>query len=502
MLRVNIPYGSLSSRQLRQFAYIARRYDRGFGHFTTRQNIQFNWIRLDEAPDVLADLAAVEVNSMQSSGNCIRNITSDHYAGRARDEIEDPRPWCELIRQWSILHPEFSYLPRKFKIAVSAGEVDRAAVKVHDIGLYLRRNDDGEVGFEVIAGGGQGRLPFIGHTLRPWLAKGELFPYLEAILRVYNRWGRRDNKFKARIKILVQALGIAEFRKQVDAEWELIKDGELVLDDAEVERVRAHFSPPAYETLPSCDAGVAGKRLSPNRDFARWVQTSVVAHKIPGYVAVLVSLKTPGAPPGDVTAEQMEAVAALADEVGFSQIVATHTQNLVLPDVPATKLELVWERLRAKGLAAPNVGTAADIIACPGLDYCTLANARSIPVAQRIALRFDDEALARYGDVSIKISGCINACGHHHVGNIGLLGIDKSGEEFYQLTLGGSPSDDVAIGKILGPAIASADIVDAIERVLETYVEFRTSDRESFLETYRRVGPTPFKESVYATHPA
>jgi sulfite reductase (NADPH) hemoprotein beta-component len=503
MLRVSIPYGLMSSDQLRMLASIARRYDRNYGHFSTRQNLQYNWIRLVDMPDILADLASVEMHAIQTSGNCIRNITADHLAGVARDELEDPRPIAEIIRQWSTFHPEFAFLPRKFKIALTgAPSNDRAAVRVHDIGIRIVERAPGERGFEIWVGGGLGRTPIIGEVVRDFVPRRDLLSYLEAILRVYNRWGRRDNKFKARIKILVQALGIDEFRKQVDAEWALIKDGELVLDDAEVERVKAHFSPPTYESLPNCDALVAGKRLSPNREFARWVQTNVVAHKVPGYVAVLVSLKTPGIPPGDVTSEQMEAIAALADEIGFSQIVATHTQNLVLPDVPATKLELVWERLRAHGLSAPNVGTAADIIACPGLDYCSLANARSIPVAQRIALRFDDEALERYGDVSIKISGCINACGHHHVGNIGLLGIDKNGEEFYQLTLGGSPSDDVAIGKILGPAIASADVVEAIERVLETYVALRSAPSETFLQTYRRVGPTPFKESVYATNPA
>jgi sulfite reductase (NADPH) hemoprotein beta-component len=497
MLRVNIPYGSLSSRQLRQFAYIARRYDRGFGHFTTRQNIQFNWIRLDEAPDVLADLAAVEVNSMQSSGNCIRNITSDHYAGRARDEIEDPRPWCELIRQWSILHPEFSYLPRKFKIAVSAAEVDRAAVKVHDIGLYLRRNDDGEVGFEVIAGGGQGRLPFIGHTLRPWLAKAELFPYLEAILRVYNLGGRRDNIHKARIKIQLQALGADEFRRLVEAEYDAVRGSPLLaVPQAEVDRIAAYFAPPAWETLPD-ETAALDARAGADPAFAAWHRANVALHRQPGYAIVTLTLKSPNGAPGDITADQMDAVADLADRYSLGEIRVSHRQNLVFTDVRQRDLPVLWQALRALDLASPNHGMLTDLIACPGLDYCSLANARSISVAQDLQRHFSDNAaVAALGELTLNISGCMNACGHHHVGHIGILGVEKNGEEFYQLLLGGSSGHDASLGERLGPGIRAEEINGAIERLLDTYREHR-SGSERFLDTYRRVGPEPFKAGVY-----
>jgi sulfite reductase (NADPH) hemoprotein beta-component len=497
MLRVNIPYGTLSSRQLRQFAHIARRYDRGFGHFTTRQNIQFNWIRLDEAPDVLAELAAVEVTSMQSSGNCIRNITSDHFAGRAADELEDPRPWCELIRQWSILHPEFSYLPRKFKIAVSAAEVDRAAVKVHDVGLYLRRNAAGEVGFEVIAGGGQGRLPFIGHTLRPWLAKAELFPYLEAILRVYNLGGRRDNIHKARIKIQLQALGADEFRRLVEEEYAALRgDPLLAVPQAEIDRITAYFAAPAWEPLPD-EAGMLDARASADPAFAAWRRANVAAHRARGYAIVTLTLKSPNGAPGDLTADQMDAVADLADRYSLGELRVSHRQNLVFTDVRQRDLPALWQALRQLDLAAPNQGLLTDIIACPGLDYCSLANARSISVAQDLQRYFTDVAAVQdLGELTVNISGCMNACGHHHVGHIGILGVEKNGEEFYQLMVGGSSGHDASLGERLGPGIRAEEINAAIERLVETYRAYRAGS-ERFLDTYRRVGPEPFKQAVY-----
>lgn len=497
MLRVNIPYGTLSSRQLRQFAHIARRYDRGFGHFTTRQNIQFNWIRLDDTPDVLADLAAVEVTSMQSSGNCIRNITADHFAGRARDELEDPRPWCELIRQWSILHPEFSYLPRKFKIAVSAAEVDRAAVKVHDVGLYLRRNAAGETGFEVIAGGGQGRLPFVGHTLRPWLPKAELFPYLEAILRVYNLGGRRDNIHKARIKIQLQALGADEFRRLVEEEYAALRgDPLLAVPDAEVQRIAAYFAPPAWEPLADETADLDA-RAAGDPAFAAWRRANVAGHRAPGYAIVTLTLKSPQGAPGDMTAGQMDAVADLADRYSLGEVRVSHRQNLVFTDVRQRDLPVLWQALQGLGLATPNHGLLTDIIACPGLDYCSLANARSISVAQDLQRHFTDTAAIQdLGELTLNISGCMNACGHHHVGHIGILGVEKNGEEFYQLMLGGSSGHDASLGERLGPGIRAEEINGAIERLLETYRSSRTGS-ERFLDTYRRVGPEPFKQAVY-----
>jgi sulfite reductase (NADPH) hemoprotein beta-component len=497
MLRVNIPYGTLSTRQLRQFAHVARRFDRGFGHFTTRQNIQYNWIRLSEAPDVLAALAEVEVNSMQSSGNCIRNITSDHYAGRARDELEDPRPWCELIRQWSILHPEFSYLPRKFKIAVSAAEVDRAAVKVHDIGLYLRKNAAGEVGFEVIAGGGQGRLPFVGHTLRPWLAKAELFPYLEAILRVYNLGGRRDNIHKARIKIQLQALGAEEFRRLVEEEYAASRGNPLLaVPPEEVARIAAYFAPPAWETLPDESAALA-TRAAADPAFGAWHRANVAAHRATGYAIVTLTLKSPNAAPGDLTADQMDRVADLADRYSLGELRVSHRQNLVFTDVRQRDLPELWTALRALGLAEPNLGMLTDIIACPGLDYCSLSNARSISVAQDLQRHFDDVATIHdLGELTLNISGCMNACGHHHVGHIGILGVEKNGEEFYQLLLGGSAGHDASLGERLGPGIRAEEINGAIDRILATYREHRQAG-ERFLDCYRRVGPEPFKTAVY-----
>ena len=499
MLRVAVPYGTLSAKQMRQLAYIARRYDRGFGHFTTRQNIQYNWPKLDEVPDLLDDLAKVEMHAIQTSGNCIRNVTADHFAGAAGDEIEDPRIYAELIRQWSTLHPEFSFLPRKFKIAVTGAPHDRAAVRVHDIGVHLRRNDEGEVGFEIIVGGGLGRTPYIGETIRAFLPKRHLLSYLEAILRVYNQLGRRDNLYKARIKILVQQTGVEEFTRLVDEEWAQIKDSALVLPQAEIERIEAYFSPPPFETLDATSREFEIKRFE-DRAFARWVKTNVSPHKQPGYGVVTISLKPEGGPPGDATSAQMDMVADLAETYSFDEIRVSHEQNLVLPHVKLDDLYTVWQRLGEHELATPNIGLVSDTIACPGLDYCNLANARSIPVAQAITRRFSDlDRQHDIGELKIKISGCINACGHHHVGHIGILGVDKKGEEFYQVTLGGSADENTAVGKIVGPAFSYDDIVDAVETIVDTYVEIR-QDGERFNDTYARVGLQPFKEKLYAAH--
>jgi sulfite reductase (NADPH) hemoprotein beta-component len=497
MLRIAIPYGTLSSRQLRKLAWIARRYDRGYGHFTTRQNIQFNWIKLEEMPDILADLAQVEMHGIQTSGNCIRNVTADHFAGVAVDEIEDPRIWCEIVRQWSTFHPEFSFLPRKFKIAITGAPHDRAAVKVHDIGLRMHKNAAGEVGFEVIVGGGQGRTPAIGHTIREFLPKQHLLSYLEAILRVYNLLGRRDNLFKSRIKILVAAVGPAKFAEAVEAEWNQIKDGPLTLPAAEVARIEAMFRPPDYASADPFPPEIVAKRLEVPA-FAGWMRSNVTAHRQPGYAIVTLSLKPNGGIPGDATAEQMDAIADLADEASYGEIRVTHAQNLVLPHVQRSDLPTLWERLRNLGLATPNIGLVGDIIACPGLDYCSLATARSIPIAQRLSARFaDPERQRRIGELAIKISGCINACGHHHVGHIGILGVDKKGEEYYQVTLGGSADESASIGDIVGPAFSSDSVVDAVETILDVYLE-RRQDGERFIDTYRRVGQAPFKEKLYA----
>ncbi len=500
MLRVNIPYGCLSARQLRQLAFIARRYDRNFGHFTTRQNIQYNWIKLDETPAVLEALAEVEMNAMQSSGNCVRNITADQFAGRARDEIEDPRPWCELIRQWSILHPEFSYLPRKFKIAVSGAPADRAAVKLHDVGLYLRRNAAGVVGFEVIVGGGQGRLPYVGHTIREWLAKDDLLSYLEAILRIYNLGGRRDNLQKARIKVQVHALGPDEFRRLVDEEWELIRhSSQLAVPTAEIERITAYFADPAWEPLADAPASLVWSRAE-DLAFDTWYRANVVEHRAPGYAIVNLSLKSPGIAPGDLTADQMDRVADLAERFSLGELRVSHRQNLVFPDVKQAELHFLWQELAAVSLATPNIGTLTDIIACPGLDFCALANARAIPVAQDIGRHFSDAAARDIGELTINISGCMNACGHHHVGHIGILGVEKNGLEFYQLTLGGSSAEDASLGDRLGRSISAAEVPVAIEALVGRYKELRT-DGERFLDTYRRVGIDPFKEAVYGSAP-
>jgi len=498
MLRIAIPYGTLSSAQLRMLAHVARRYDRNYGHFTTRQNIQFNWIKLAELPDAMADLASVGLHGMQTSGNCVRNITTDQWAAVATDEIEDPRVWAEILRQHSTLHPEFSFLPRKFKIAVTAATHDRAAIRVHDIGLRLHRNGAGEVGFEVVVGGGLGRTPFIAKTIKPFLPKRDLLSYVEAILRVYNQFGRRDNIYKARIKILVHELGAEAFAKEVEAEWQHIKDGALALDPAVIAEIAARFRYPDYAVLEDSPAELAKARAA-DRRFAAWLGNSVANHRVPGYSIVTLSLKPEGGPPGDATAEQMDAIADLADRYSFGEIRVGHEQNLVLPHVAQRDLPALWRALDAIGVATPNVGLVSDIIACPGLDYCSLANARSIPVAQEITRRFRDLDLAHdLGRLHINISGCINACGHHHVGHIGLLGVEKNGQEFYQVTLGGRADDNAELGTLLGPAVPYAEVADVVEDVVATYLELRQRPDEIFLETVKRVGIEPFKERVYA----
>ncbi|WDI33176.1 nitrite/sulfite reductase [Hyphococcus flavus] len=496
MLRVAIPYGTFSSKQMRKLAYVARKYDRGYGHFTTRQNIQYNWPALVDVPDLLDDLAEAEMHAIQTSGNCIRNVTSDQYAGAAVDEVEDPRPYAEMIRQWSTFHPEFSFLPRKFKIAVTASEHDRAAVKVHDIGLRLYKNSSGKTGFEVIVGGGLGRTPYVGHTIREFLPKQHLLSYLEAILRVYNLQGRRDNLYKARIKILVNAEGAENFSQLVEDEWSQIKDSGVDLPPEEMKRINAYFSPPSFEALPDTSEALEAKKLE-NSDFARWVRTNTSAHKIPGYAIVNISLKPIGGVPGDITDVQMETVANIAEEFSFDEIRATHEQNLVLPHIKKDDLFKVWLQLMAAELATANIGLVSDIIACPGLDYCTLANTRSIPIAQRISERFADlDRQEEMGELKIKISGCINACGHHHVGHIGILGVDKKGEEFYQITLGGSGAEDASLGEIAGRGLSSDQVVDAVEKLVGVYREKR-QEKERFLDTYRRLGAKPFKEALY-----
>ena len=497
MLRIAIPYGSLDSRQLRRMAHIARVYDKGYGHFTTRQNLQLHWIKLGQAPDILDLLAEVDLHAIQTSGNCIRNVTADPYAGATAEEIDDPRVWSEVIRQWSTLHPEFSYLPRKFKFAVTAAAKDRTAARVHDIGLVLRRARDGSLGFEVIVGGGQGRTPYVGPTIREHLPVGSLLSYLQAILRVYNRHGRRDNKYKARIKVLVASLGAAEFARQVEEEWSRIDSPQADLPDTELARIRAAFTPLAFEVLPAQSAIFETARLA-SPALARFARNNVKPHKKPGYAIVEISLKAHGATPGDASADQMDLVADLAERYGLDDIRVTHEQNLVLPHVKLDDLPAVHAALAEAGLATPNIGLISDIIACPGLDYCALANARAIPIAQAIARRFEDADRSELiGELKIKISGCINACGHHHVGNIGILGVDKKGEEFYQLSLGGSGQEDASLAQILGPGMSAERVPDAIETLVDTYLSVRQGE-ERFLDTVRRVGMAPFKEAVYA----
>ena len=499
MLRVAIPYGVLSSRQLRQLAMIADSFDKGYGHFTTRQNIQFNWPKLADVPSILEALAEVEMHAIQTSGNCIRNVTTDQYAGVAADEIEDPRPHCELLRQWSSLHPEFSFLPRKFKIAVTGAPHDRAAVKVHDIGLRMHRNEQGEPGFEVIVGGGLGRTPMVGKTIRGFLPADELLPYVTAIMRVYNRFGRRDNKYKARIKILVHEIGVDAFSELVEAESARGDHGEAIeLAAAEVARIEAYFAPPAYEALPGKDPAHSAQ-LFENKAFARWVRHNVAPHKVTGYSIANISLKPVGGIPGDATADEMRTVAGLAERYSFGEIRVAHEQNLVLPDVATRDLYALWQALETAGLATPNLNLVSDIIACPGMDYCSLATARSIPVAQAISRRFADlSGQEDVGDLHINISGCINACGHHHVAHLGILGLEKKGVESYQITLGGSADENAAIGQLVGPGFAADEIVDAVEAVVRVYLDGRKGREERFLDFFRRVGIKHFKEALYA----
>lgn len=497
MLRVAIPYGSLNPTQARRLAQIARDYDKGYGHFTTRQNIQFNWIKLKDAPEILDKLAEVDLHAIQTSGNCIRNTTSDPYAGATAEEVDDPRVWCEVIRQWSTLHPEFSFLPRKFKIAITASAKDRTAAKVHDIGLLLRKGRDGQLGFEVIVGGGQGRTPYVGPTIKQFLPTDRLLSYLEAVLRVYNRHGRRDNIYKARIKILVAALGAEEFARQVEEEWSKIDAARADLPASELARIRAAFATTPFETLPArSEAFETAKAHDPA--FARFVRNNVRAHKQPGYAIVEISLKAQEQTPGDASADQLDVVADLAERYGFNDLRVTHAQNLVLPHIKLDDLPTVFAALQAANLATPNIDLVSDIIACPGLDYCALANARAIPIAQDIARQFADlDRAEQVGELKIKISGCINACGHHHVAHIGILGVDKKGEEFYQLSLGGSGAEDASIGKILGPALPADKVATAVDQLVGAYLAVR-NDGERFLDTYRRVGLEPFKEAVYA----
>lgn len=498
MLRVAVPYGLLSSKQMRMFAHIARKYDRGYGHFTTRQNIQYNWIDLEHTPDILADLASVEMHAIQTSGNCIRNITSDEYCGVAADELIDPRPFAEILRQWSTFHPEFAWLPRKFKIAFNAATHDRAAVQIHDIGLNIVKNAAGELGFQVLAGGGMGRTPILGSVIRGFLPWQHLLTYVEAIMRVYNQYGRRDNKYKARIKILVKALGAEEFARQVEAEWADLQDSPSLLTDAELQRVTSYFTPPAYERFAGDDASVAQQRTD-NKAFHNWLTRNVKPHKIPGYAIVLLSLKKTGTPPGDATAEQIDFVADLAERYSFGELRVTHEQNLVLADVKQSELFALWQEAKAHGLATPNIGLLTDIICCPGGDFCSLANAKSIPIAEAIAERFDNLDFQHdIGEIELNISGCINACGHHHVGNIGILGVDKDGSEWYQVSLGGAQGNDSAIGKIIGPSFSAQQMPEVVGRILEVYVRDRIED-ERFIETVRRLGVAPFKDHVYAT---
>ncbi len=497
MLRVAIPYGVLSSRQLRKLAHIARRYDKGFGHFTTRQNIQFNWPALADCPDILAELATVEMHAIQTSGNCIRNVTADQFAGAAADEVVDPRPYAEILRQWSSLHPEYSFLPRKFKLALTGSPSDRAAIQVHDIGLQVVRNEAGAIGFRVYVGGGQGRSAFVAMMIREFLPEADLLAYVDAIVRVYNLEGRRDNKYKARIKILVHEKGAEAMREAVEAEFARRPDRPLTLPQADIEAIRAYFAlPPLPARAPRSDA-VEGRRAADPR-FAAFVDGNVTPHKVPGHGVVTISLKPIGGIPGDATADQMDAVAALAERYSADELRVTHEQNLVLPHVALDDLPAVYDALEAQGLATPNAGLVTDIIACPGLDYCALATARSIPVAQRISQRFGDTARsADIGPLKIKISGCINACGHHHVGHIGILGLERKGVETYQITLGGTADETCSLGTLTGPGFSSEEVVDAVETVVDTYLGLRQAPTEDFLSAFRRVGMAPFKQALY-----
>jgi sulfite reductase (NADPH) hemoprotein beta-component len=496
MLRIAVPYGLLSTKQMRMFAHIARTYDRGYGHFTTRQNIQFNWIELEQTPDILTDLASVEMHAIQTSGNCIRNTTTDQFAGVAADEIIDPRPFCEIIRQWSTFHPEFVALPRKFKIAVNGAVADRAAIAVHDIGLTAVRNELGEVGFKFMVGGGLGRTPIIGSTISEFVPWQHLLTYTQAVMRVYNQFGRRDNKYKARIKILVKATGPEEFARLVEQEFADLKDGPETLTREELDRVAAYFAPPPYEQLQNIDPRSAHEA---DKAFSNWLQRNVKPHKVPGYASVVLSLKKTGVPPGDATAEQMDFAADLADKYSFGELRVAHEQNLVLADVEQGKLFEVWQLARSKGLATPNIGLLTDIIACPGGDYCSLANAKSIPIAAAITERFDDiDYQHDIGDIELNISGCINACGHHHVGHIGVLGVDKDGSEWYQVSIGGAQGNQAALGKIIGPSFSAQQMPEVVQRLLDVYLRERV-EGERFVDVAQRLGIAPFKEHVYAT---
>ena len=497
MLRIAIPYGVLSSRQLRQLAMIARRWDRGFGHFTTRQNIQFNWIRLDDAPDILAALAEVEMHAIQTSGNCIRNVTADPYAGVAIDEIEDPRVWAEVLRQWSTIHPEFLFLPRKFKVAITGAAEDRAAILFHDVGLKIVKRKGGEVGFRVVVGGGQGRTPYVAQEIAEFVPRDHLLSYLEAVMRVYNLHGRRDNIYKARIKILVNALGIDEFRRQVEEEWAKLDKPTIDLPVEELQRIAAYFAPLPLKPTSVRDAAIEARRRA-DENFDRWVRTNVVSHRVAGHAIVNISLKEPGKIPGDASADQMDAVADLADTYAHGEIRVAYQQNLVLPNVAVKDLGHIYDGLIAADLQTANTELITDIIACPGLDYCNLANARSIPIAQSIALKFaEPERIEEIGPLRLNISGCINACGHHHSGNIGILGVDKKGTEHYQITLGGSPKDDAEIGDIVGPSFTAEDVPDAVETIVDTYLKLRREPAETFVQAYRRLGKVPFRDALY-----
>ncbi|MBB3104004.1 nitrite/sulfite reductase [Azomonas macrocytogenes] len=499
MLRVAVPYGLLSSSQVRKLAQIARDYDKGYAHISTRQNVQFNWPDLEDVPEILAELATVQMHAIQTSGNCIRNTTTDQFAGVAHDELVDPRPWCEIIRQWSTFHPEFAFLPRKFKIAINGAVSDRAATEVHDIGLEAVKNAAGELGFRVSVGGGLGRTPIVGSRINEFLPWQHLLSYLDAILRVYNRYGRRDNKFKARIKILVKALTPEVFAERVNAEWAYLKDGPTTLTEAEIERVSQYFVDPPYKSLED-DSATLTRLDAENPGFARWRSRNVFAHKKPGYVAITLSLKPTGTAPGDVTDKQLEAIADLADRYSFGEVRNSHNQNMILADVEQSQLFALWQELREQGFATPNIGLLTDIICCPGGDYCSLANAKSIPVAEAIQRRFDDlDYLFDIGEIDLNISGCMNACGHHHVGHIGILGVDKKGEEFYQISLGGSSSRDASLGQILGPSFAQDEMPEVISKIIQVYVETRTEE-ETFVDTFRRIGIAPFKERVYAAN--
>ncbi|TGQ82111.1 nitrite/sulfite reductase [Mesorhizobium sp. M8A.F.Ca.ET.207.01.1.1] len=498
MLRIAVPYGTLNGKQLRMLGHIARKYDKGYGHFTTRQNIQFNWPALSDIPTILADLASVEMHAIQTSGNCIRNVTADHFAGAAADEVADPRPYAEILRQWSSVHPEFSFLPRKFKIAVTGAERDRAAIQTHDIGLHLKKNAAGELGFAVYVGGGQGRTPMVARKIRDFLPEADLLSYCTAILRVYNLYGRRDNKYKARIKILVHETGAEEITRQVEAEWQELKDAELKLPEADIRAIEAYFAPPALAGRPEGDAAVKVARLD-SKGFSDWLDQNVVTHRHPDYAAVTISLKGIGEVPGDASDSQMEAVADIAEKYAFDELRVSHEQNLILPHVARADLKAVYDALVDIGLATANSNLISDIISCPGLDYCALATARSIPIAQEISQRFASlERQREIGELKLKISGCINACGHHHVGHIGILGVEKKGSELYQVTLGGSADENTSVGEIIGRGFSSEEITNAIETIVDTYLGLRLNPQEIFIDAYRRVGPAPFKEALYA----